>query len=207
MKLNILSDLHLGFGAMDRPVNDADVVVLAGDISRSREAVAWTPRFDKPVLYAPGNHEFCGSSIDGAAAEFERPCAGTPVHVLPDRELVIHRVRFPGSTLWTDFALFDDPQRRVAAKDEACRRMRDFSRIQARESSAELFTPDHAASLFRRHAAWFEGRLARGRSGAGAGAPDAVARDRAGVVRGAVRAGDLIRRSQHCAGSPTKLRR
>ena len=38
MRLNVLSDLHLGFGAMDWPVNDADVVVLAGDISRPREA-------------------------------------------------------------------------------------------------------------------------------------------------------------------------
>jgi hypothetical protein len=29
MKLNILSDLHLGFGAMDTLLTDADVVVLA----------------------------------------------------------------------------------------------------------------------------------------------------------------------------------
>ena len=39
LKLNILSDLHLGLGAFDRPVNDADVVILAGDISRPLEAV------------------------------------------------------------------------------------------------------------------------------------------------------------------------
>ena len=50
MKLNILSDLHLGFGAMDGPVNDADVVVLAGDVGRPREAIAWALRLDKPVL-------------------------------------------------------------------------------------------------------------------------------------------------------------
>ena len=69
LKLNILSDLHLGFGAFDRPVNDADVVILAGDISRPREAAAWAMRFRKPVLYVLGNHEFYGSSIDGAADE------------------------------------------------------------------------------------------------------------------------------------------
>ena len=66
MKLNILSDLHLGFGAMDGPVNDADVVVLAGDVGRPREAIAWALRLDKPVLYVPGNHEFYGG-IDGTA--------------------------------------------------------------------------------------------------------------------------------------------
>ena len=110
MKLNILSDLHLGFGAMDWPVNDADVVVLAGDISRPREAVAWALKFDKPVLYVPGNHEFYGSSIDGALDELQRLCQGTQVQVLDNRELVMGGVRFLGSTLWTDFELFDDPQ-------------------------------------------------------------------------------------------------
>jgi predicted phosphohydrolase len=130
MKLNILSDLHLGFGAMDRPVNDADVVVLAGDIARPREAVAWALRFDKPVLYVPGNHEFYGSSIDGALDELQRLCTGTQVQVLDQRETVLGGVRFLGATLWTDFELFDDPPQRAAAKAEAQRLMRDFSRIE-----------------------------------------------------------------------------
>jgi hypothetical protein len=52
MKLNILSDLHLGFGALDRPINDADVVVPAGDSARPREAVAWALGFDRPVSSA-----------------------------------------------------------------------------------------------------------------------------------------------------------
>ena len=69
MKLNILSDLHLGFEPFARPVNDADVVILAGDIARPREAVAWATGFAKPVLYVPGNHEFYGSSIDRVLAE------------------------------------------------------------------------------------------------------------------------------------------
>ena len=57
MKLNVLSDLHLSAGGLEHPHNDADVVVLAGDIARPREAVAWASRFSKPVLYVPGNHE------------------------------------------------------------------------------------------------------------------------------------------------------
>ena len=160
MKLNILSDLHLGFGAMDWPVNDADVVVLAGDISRPRESIAWALKFEKPVLYVPGNHEFYGGSIDGALEELERLSRGTQVQVLDKREVVMDGVRFLGTTLWTDFELFDDPQQRAAAKAEAQRLMRDFSRIRARESSAEIFTPDDSAGLFRSHAAWLEGRLA-----------------------------------------------
>ncbi|MEW6704084.1 MAG: metallophosphoesterase [Pseudomonadota bacterium] len=165
MKLNILSDLHLGFGTMDKPVNDADVVVLAGDISRPREAVAWALKLDKPVLYVPGNHEFYGGSIDGTLEELRCLCDGTQVHLLDQRELVLQGVRFLGTTLWTDFELFEDPQQRLAAKEEARRLLRDFSRIRARESSAEAFTPDDSAGLFRRHARWLQGRLATAHEG------------------------------------------
>lgn len=165
MKLNILSDLHLGFGGMDRPINDADVVVLAGDISRPREAVAWALRFDKPVLYVPGNHEFYGGSIDGRLDELRELTAGTHVELLDDREVVIDGVRFLGSTLWTDFELFPDPQQRAAAKDEAKRMLRDFSRIRTREAEPDVFTPDDSVDLFRRHAAWLDRRLSVPHSG------------------------------------------
>lgn len=160
MKLNILSDLHLGFGAMDKPVNDADVVVLAGDIARPREAAAWALGFDKPVLYVLGNHEFYGSSIDGAADELKRLCAGTHVRVLDDGEVVIGNVRFLGATLWTDFELFGSSDRRAAAMEEARRLLRDFSRIRTFEASTDLFTPDDSVALFRRHAEWLDVRMA-----------------------------------------------
>ncbi len=165
MKLNILSDLHLGFGSMDGPVNDADVVVLAGDISRPREAAAWALRLGKPVLYVLGNHEFYGSSIDGAADELKRLCAGTQVQVLDDTEVVIGPVRFLGSTLWTDFELFDDPQQQAAAKLEASRLLRDFSRIRRDEGADRLFTPDDSVSLFKRHVRWLEARMASAHAG------------------------------------------
>jgi predicted phosphodiesterase len=160
MKLNILSDLHLRFEAFERPMNDADVVVLAGDIARPREAASWALGFSKPVLYVAGNHEFYGSSIDGAAAELERLCRGTRVHVLNDREAVIDGVRFLGSTLWTDFELFGVGERKAAAMAEAKRLLRDFSRIALRESTGAVFTPEDSTVLFKRHADWLASRLA-----------------------------------------------
>lgn len=161
MKLNILSDLHLGFSGLDTPRNDADLVVLAGDISRPKEATAWALRFDKPVLYVLGNHEFYGSSIDGAAQEMKRLCDGTHVHVLDNSGLVFQGVRFLGTTLWTDFGLFSEDEKKTTAITEAQRLMRDFSRIRLSQASDAVFTPQDSVALFKRHANWLAGELGR----------------------------------------------
>jgi predicted phosphodiesterase len=105
LKLNVLSDLHLSLGALDVPANDADVVVLAGDIGRPAEAVAWARGIDKPVLYVPGNHEFYGGSLDTTLDQLKEMSAGTNVRVLDDDVVTLDGVRFLGSTLWTDFLL------------------------------------------------------------------------------------------------------
>lgn len=158
MKLNILSDLHLGFDTMEGPVTDADLVVLAGDIARPRQAVAWALRLEKPVLYVPGNHEFYGASLDGALQELQQLCHGTQVQVLDRGEVVIDGVRFLGAMLWSDFRLF--PGREQEAKAEAQRLVRDFSRIRLHAEGETLFTPDDCAALFARDSAWLQQRLA-----------------------------------------------
>lgn len=158
MRLNVLSDLHLSVAGLERPRNDADVVVLAGDIARPRQAVDWALGFDKPVIYVPGNHEFYGASLDGVAAELKALCAGTQVHLLDDGETVIDGVRFLGSTLWTDFLLFG-ADGRAAAVEAARRFMRDFSRIRLDDTGGAGFTPDECAARFARHADWLARRL------------------------------------------------
>ena len=159
MKLHILSDLHLGHCGFEPPRNDADVVILAGDVARPRDAVAWARQFDKPVLYVLGNHEFYGSSLEGVASELERQSAGTCLRVLDNAEVVIGGVRFLGTTLWTDFELFGEGEKRGAAMAEAQKLMRDFSRIRIDEADGRLFTPDDAAALFERDARWLATRL------------------------------------------------
>ena len=159
MKLHILSDLHLSVEPFERPVNDADVVVLAGDIARPREAVAWAQQFSKPVLYVPGNHEFYGSSIDATTDELKRLSAGTDIHILDGAEVVIGSVRFLGTTLWTDFRLFGEGTERLTAMAEAQRFIRDFSRIRAADGSEAPFTPDDSACRFERQADWLGSRL------------------------------------------------
>jgi len=156
MKLHVLSDLHLSRGGLEIPRNDADVVVLAGDIARPKEAVAWAAStFDKPVLYVAGNHEFYGGTVESTVGVLREHASGTCVRVLDNEELVIGGVRFLGATLWTDFNV--EPGSREAAMQEARRLIYDFSRIGAGEGT---FTPEQAAALFEGHAGWLASRLA-----------------------------------------------
>jgi predicted phosphodiesterase len=159
MKLNILSDLHLSQGELALPVNDAQVVILAGDIDRPAQAIAWASRLGKPVLYVPGNHEFYGGSIESSTAQLKQLANGTRVRVLDDEAQLIGNVRFLGSTLWTDFMLFGPGERRQEAMNAAVRFMRDYSRIRLADRSPDLFTPPDSAALFQRHAEWLARQL------------------------------------------------
>ncbi|HMA31413.1 MAG TPA: metallophosphoesterase [Casimicrobiaceae bacterium] len=160
MKLNILSDLHLSVAPFAPPDNSADAVILAGDIARPWDAVTWAQRFDKPVLYVPGNHEFYGDTLDGTIMRLREACAGTQVQLLDDDEVVLGGVRFLGSTLWTDFRLFGDGDRRAAAMRDGQRWIRDFTRIRTADAPEAVFTPERSATLFDAHVRWLEERLA-----------------------------------------------
>ena len=165
MKLNILSDLHLRQAPLPVPGNDADVVVLAGDIARPAEAMAWARGFAKPVLYVPGNHEHYGDTIEATVAALRREADGADIHVLDRDAVVIGPVRFLGTTLWTDFRVGGDDDARAAAVQESIRFIRDFSRIRRDASSDAPFTPDDAAALFKRDAYWLRQMLARTHDG------------------------------------------
>ncbi len=59
MKIHILSDLHLEFQPYILSKNDADVIILAGDIHTGEKGVTWAIDNIKniPALYVLGNHE------------------------------------------------------------------------------------------------------------------------------------------------------
>lgn len=160
MRLHVVSDLHLSLWPFELPATDADAVVVAGDVARPHEAIAWLTQIRRPVLYVAGNHEFYGGSIDGTRAELRRLAAGTNVVLLDDDEVEIDGVRFLGNTLWTDFRLFGNGPKRERAVAETTRFVRDFTRIRAAESGDRLFTVDDSVALFDAHARWLRERLA-----------------------------------------------
>jgi len=75
----------------------------------------------------PGNHEFYRHDI--ALIEELKAQAPDHIHVLNDDQVTIDRVRFLGSILWTDYALFGEPGRFFAMR-QARQHMTDFSIIQ-----------------------------------------------------------------------------
>jgi len=159
MKVGVVSDLHLSRAPQQGPAGDADVIVLAGDIGRPAQAIAWARALARPVLYVPGNHEFYGGSLPGVLRELRALAAGSQVQVLDGTEARIGGVRFLGATLWSDFLLDGDGAGRDAAVREALARMHDFRRIFVDEEQLALFTPLDAAALFRRAARWLQERL------------------------------------------------
>ena len=160
MKLQIVSDLHLGLAPCDLPVVGADLLILAGDIHRPAPAMRWARAQGMPIVYIAGNHEYYGSSLAATDRQLQELSQGSEVTVLDCSEVRFGRLRVLGATLWTDFGLFGEGPPRVQAMDAARSFSRDFSRIQLDEGHPRSFSPADCARLFERHRRWLEGCLA-----------------------------------------------
>ena len=116
MKIRILSDLHLEFGALDLPVMEDEaqqVLVLAGDIGLASKAYTyvpfiqeWSERF-QDIIYIMGNHEFYDTSIlrgmDKIKDRIQFETNATNVHVVNNETVRIGDVSFVCSTLWASY--------------------------------------------------------------------------------------------------------
>lgn len=159
VRLQVLSDLHLGNTPFEHPHTDADIVILAGDISRPAQAMQWATGFRQPVLYVAGNHENYGSSVQETTQELRRLSQGTNVQVLECNAVVLHGVRFLGTTLWSSFELVEDETERAQAIETASGFIRDFSRIRS-DATPGTFTANDMNALFNHNRAWLEEQLA-----------------------------------------------
>lgn len=156
MKLHILNDLHIEFEDFEPPETVADVAVLAGDIGVGVQGLHWahTRLPDRPVIYVPGNHEFYHHDI--ALIEELKELAPDKMHILNDDPVIIDGVRFLGSTLWTDFALFGEANQRFAMQ-RARKQMTDFSIIR---NHGRCLTPEDAVQMHQHSRRWLATSLA-----------------------------------------------
>jgi Icc-related predicted phosphoesterase len=166
----VLSDLHLestrGWnlaGPGDRP--RFDVLVVAGDlIPKMERGVAFLLErvTDKQVIVVAGNHEFYGCDIDRTVDKARALAAGTNVHVLQNDTVTIDGVTFIGATFWTDFALFGDPVRAMAAAAEY---MNDYRKIRLGRYAYRL-RPSHTLARHKESRAFIAAELAKPKTGA-----------------------------------------
>jgi hypothetical protein len=146
VKIQLMSDLHLEVHPdfRPRPAPGADLLVLAGDIGSYQAGSRvkgddfglerFSPRlgWPTPVLFVPGNHEYDNLDFDAAHERMRETCHRLGITWLEREVLTLGRVRFVGTTLWSDFdALITDSDRlagpgRVLAKREKAFRAANF---------------------------------------------------------------------------------
>lgn len=160
MKIQIASDLHLEF--LEKPFPgyrviepaDADVLVIAGDIHRTTEAIAAFADWPVPVIYVHGNHEAYFERYSRLPGNMRTASAHTRVHYLEQDQYVLNGVRFLGCCLWTDYCFGSgDP---AAAMMEAESKLKDHGAILADHG---LFTAQHALALHQEARAWLTLKL------------------------------------------------
>ncbi|TFB44097.1 metallophosphoesterase [Pseudomonas sp. F01002] len=164
MRIALLSDIHLSVNALPFPDVDADIVVLAGDISRPATAIEWAKSCPVPIVYVAGNHEFYGSDLISTYEHLNRLSEGTQIHVLERSEYLHNGVRFLGCTLWSDYRLFDSAEDRAQGIDLATKLMRDFTHIKISPDFPDLFSPAISQLIFLQTVAWLEDCFTRDRS-------------------------------------------
>ncbi len=152
MRINYFSDIHLEFGSLEAPDNDADMIIAAGDIGIGVEGANWLKTLNKPVLYVAGNHEFYADEYQQTLQLIRNQCAGSQVSFLENDSIIVQGVRFLGCTLWAD--LFIEGDQKAEALGQT---LNDFRRIQFGE---QRFDTVQFSRLYQNSKAWLERQLA-----------------------------------------------
>ena len=122
MRLQLLSDLHLETESFEPlPAPGAELLVLAGDIDSTWHGFELFRGWPVPVLFIAGNHEFDRRELSQAWGALRQRCDALGFTLL-ERQSVVRsdaqgqRIRFVGTTRWSDFDLFGDAGRARALR-------------------------------------------------------------------------------------------
>lgn len=175
MKIAVHSDLHIDRTFPNDPLgrvsvirnDDADVIVLAGDISDVRElsflyvkkVAALHPKI--PVIFVAGNHDHWNNDLIETEQFFRENFDEVPnAHYLENDFLVVKKgqqtVVFYGCTYWSDFELTGKNESGWAMLK--CQKMPDFGLI---KNSGDFFSPQQSRLLCKKSKSWFEAELSR----------------------------------------------
>ncbi|WEK71385.1 MAG: metallophosphoesterase [Candidatus Chryseobacterium colombiense] len=141
MKIQIISDLHQEFGYTDLSFDNADIIVLAGDVNLGTKGIEWikTKIPGKPVIYVLGNHEYYKGSYPKTLHKIEEAAQDSNIFVLENSFVDIEGIRFHGTTLWTDFSIFGNPVKYGMICQSV---MNDYKKIRRDPSYSKMRTVD-----------------------------------------------------------------
>jgi len=153
VRINYFSDVHLEFGGLEAPDNDANIIVAAGDIGIGTQGINWLKTLNKPVIYVAGNHEFYTHEYRQTLRLIRKQCESSNVSFLENDGFIFQGVRFLGCTLWAD--LFVEGNEKAEALGKT---INDFRKIRFAEKpfDARLFS-----HLHQRSKTWLEEALAQ----------------------------------------------
>ena len=166
MRLQLLSDLHLETELYDpQAAPGADLLVLAGDIDSRWDALERFRGWPVPVLFVAGNHEFDGRDLDAATMSLRERCASLGLTMLERDSRIVadaagRRVRFLGTTRWSDFDLFG-----VLGRAKALRAGRYFQELMQASKDGRPFDADAVRAEGLACRAWLETELRHPRDG------------------------------------------
>jgi predicted phosphodiesterase len=169
MKIHVLSDLHLEIADYNVKALEADVIVLAGDIGVGMKGLEWAARLmgrtNAHIIYIAGNHEFYRYEMNSLRKAMKDFCSAPTgwegdssehrLHFLDDDEVIINGVRFLGSTMWTDFMLFNE-DKMIESVLEGQRRLNDYFLIRNGKS---ILRASNTIDLHKASVAWLEHKL------------------------------------------------
>ena len=157
MLINYFSDVHLEFGPLTAPDNDAEIIIAAGDIGIFKQGVDWLKSIKKPVVYVAGNHEFYTHEYKKTLMTLREECAGSRIHFLEKDTFIYKGTRFIGCSLWADLYLEGERTAEAIAKS-----LNDFRKI---TYDNEPFNPKAFSELYYTSKEWLEKELAKSHDG------------------------------------------
>jgi Icc-related predicted phosphoesterase len=177
MRLLIYSDLHLDANSFNpvlpdgsRVDDNADLVILAGDIDEGSRGVRWARETfpDRAVLYVCGNHEYYTGHWTRTLDDIREAAGKFDVDFLECDGVDIGGVRFLGTSLWTDFNLFGAVLESAMKRAKAS--MMDYHEIRVTRtpenmpylSRGKYLSPELTAERHRGSVAWLESKLKSG---------------------------------------------
>lgn len=169
-RLHIASDLHLEFlqkkfpraSRVDRMGPDeADCLILAGDIHQAEGALRTFADWPVPVFYVLGNHEFYSDAIQPVVDKITRLSQGTAMRLLYRETAVMGSVRILGATLWTDYEAYGAGDAQLKAMRACGSHLADHRLIVGVDRRGDTFTPTKAHGLHQLDRAWLQQELAK----------------------------------------------